>query len=426
MLVEFAIDVFEVPHLVGLVLDPFEVGDGDAAGIAEDGGKDFDAALGEDAFAGGGGRGVGALGDDDRVDHLRFFFLDHLLKSGGDEDFDLGLVELFLADGGSLGVAADAAFLLDVGGEVVGVDALVVLEEAGVIGDGDELGALLLEDLGGPGTDVAEAQHAEGALLGLEAEFGEHFDEGVNDALAGGFFAAERAAVFDGLAGDDGGGIFTADVGKEGVGVGDPGHVLGVGADVGRGDVVIRADTVGDGGREATDDALHLAVAVLAGIDLDAALAAAEGHADERALHGHEEGERLDVVEMHVVMKAEAALVGAEGVVVLNAIALEEPVVTVVHLHGEVDHDFGLGLGEDDLDAVRQTHQLGGVEHGADGLAVEVVRVGREAKFVEDGRVVTRGGNVFGFLHRRRGLGESGHDVSASELAEKRSAHRAD
>jgi hypothetical protein len=89
----------------------------------------------------------------------------------------------------------------------------------------------------------------------------------------------------------------------------------------------IGADLVGDGGGEAADDALHLADGVLAGIDLDAALAAAVGDADQRALHGHEEGEGLDVVEVDVVVEAEAALVGAEGVVVLDAVALEELVL---------------------------------------------------------------------------------------------------
>ena len=99
-------------------------------------------------------------------------------------------------------------------------------------------------------------------------------------------------------------------------------------------------------------------------------------------------------------MEAEAAFVGAERVVVLDAIALVEPVVPVVHLDWEVDHDLVLGLGEDDLDAVAEVDDLRRLEHGGHSLRVEVVGVLGEPEFVEDGvpseeLCVGRGGSGF-------------------------------
>ena len=59
-------------------------------------------------------------------------------------------------------------------------------------------------------------------------------------------------------------------------------------------------------------------------VELDAALAAAERDAHERALPRHHRGERLHVVERDGLVVAHAALEGPEQVVVLDAIALEE------------------------------------------------------------------------------------------------------
>ena len=57
MVVEFVIHLLRRPVHAGLVLHPFEVAHRDVAGVAEDGGEHFDAAL-----HGGGGAGVGNVG----------------------------------------------------------------------------------------------------------------------------------------------------------------------------------------------------------------------------------------------------------------------------------------------------------------------------------------------------------------------------
>jgi hypothetical protein len=83
-------------------------------------------------------------------------------------------------------------------------------------------------------------------------------------------------------------------------------------------------------------------------------------------------------------MEPDAALVRAERVVVLDAVALEQLVVPVVHPDREVHHHLVLRLREDDPHAVLEIDQLRRLEHHVDRLEVQVVRVGREPELVED------------------------------------------
>ena len=68
------------------------------------------------------------------------------------------------------------------------------------------------------------------------------------------------------------------------------------------------AERVGEPAR----DALDLRLRMLAGDELDAALAAAERDVVQRALVRHPRRQRLDLVEGHVLVVADAALVGPE------------------------------------------------------------------------------------------------------------------
>jgi hypothetical protein len=124
-------------------------------------------------------------------------------------------------------------------------------------------------------------------------------------------------------------------------------HRLAVGADVGRRDVPLRPDVVAERRGEAARDALELGLRVLARIDLDAALAAAERDLVERALVRHPRRQRLHLVEVGLVVVADAALVRPEHVVVLDAVALEHLDLPVVHADREVRDDLVLGLTED-------------------------------------------------------------------------------
>src|SRR5678815_5864301 len=99
-------------------------------------------------------------------------------------------------------------------------------------------------------------------------------------------------------------------------------HDLPVSAHVGGGDVDVGPDEPLQLVHEAQGDGLQLLPAVLAGIDLDAALASTEGNLGDGRLPGHLRGERLEQVERYLAVVADAPLVRAARLVVLHAVCL--------------------------------------------------------------------------------------------------------
>ena len=87
----------------------------------------------------------------------------------------------------------------------------------------------------------------------------------------------------------------------------------------------------------AARDHLELVHGELARVDGDAALGAAVGHVDDGALVGHEAGERLDLLQVHLVGEADAALAGQAVVAVLRAVAAHHLRAAVVAVQREVD-----------------------------------------------------------------------------------------
>ncbi len=83
-------------------------------------------------------------------------------------------------------------------------------------------------------------------------------------------------------------------------------------------------------------------------------------------------------------MEAEPALVWTTGVVVLDSVALEEPMMPVVHLHWEVNHDLVLWLREDDSRAMLEIDKFCRFKHCVDGLEIQVVWIVRESEFFGD------------------------------------------
>ena len=161
-------------------------------------------------------------------------------------------------------------------------------------------------------TRVALARHAE-MLDGLVAD--DH------DATAGGLAASARATHAQRLAGDHRG-YGLAHV--HGVGVHHPGHGLLVGVDVGSGNVFLGADELDQLGGVAAGHALQLAARHVLGIANDAALGAAEGDVDDRALPGHPARQGANFVERHIGRIAHAAFGRAAGDGVLHAVAGED------------------------------------------------------------------------------------------------------
>ncbi len=94
-------------------------------------------------------------------------------------------------------------------------------------------------------------------------------------------------------------------------------------------------------------------------VELDAAFSAAKRNSKQRALPRHLARKRLELVEADLLVVPHAALVGAQQVVVLNPVSLEDAGFTVVHLHREMYDQLVLGLRKDRLRMSRKAGQLG-------------------------------------------------------------------
>jgi len=113
-----------------------------------------------------------------------------------------------------------------------------------------------------------------------------------------------------------------------------PEHVLGIGHDVGGGDVAEVADIVREDPDPAPAELFLLTGAEVVRVADDAALAAAERDVDDGALPGHPHGQSPDGVDRLLGVEADAALAGAAGVVMLAAEAAEHADAAVVHADG--------------------------------------------------------------------------------------------
>ena len=109
-------------------------------------------------------------------------------------------------------------------------------------------------------------------------------------------------------------------------------------------------------------------VGLALGVKVRTALAAANGQAGEGILENLLKAEELENTEVHRGVEAQAALVGADGVVELHAVALvDADVAFIVHPgHAEEDH------------AIRLDHALEDGVALVDGIAVHDRREGFE------------------------------------------------
>lgn len=126
--------------------------------------------------------------------------------------------------------------------------------------------------------------------------------------MTGGLGPALAALKFHRFPGDD---FRNKAPGVCGVGIEDPGHVLGIGPDIGCHNIDFRPDEGCDFLGEATRQSLLLGHAEFAGVASDAAFAPAIGKAHEGTfpVHPHCEGGNFTDVDLGV--KAEAAFDGA-------------------------------------------------------------------------------------------------------------------
>ena len=228
--------------------------------------------------------------------------------------------------------------------ELLLVHAVGVVDEAVGVGEGDDLAAELQGFLGGVQGDVARARHADGeAVEALVGGF-EHVLAEVDAAVAGGFGAAGAAAVgqaFSSQRADEA--VLHALVLAEEVA-----DLAGAHADVAGGHVGVFADVAGQLGHEALAEAHDFAVALVAGVEVGAALGPAHGQAGEAVFEGLLKAQELQHALRDGGVETQAALVGADGVVELHPPGPVGPDLAVVVFPGHPE----------DHDAVRLGHAL--------------------------------------------------------------------
>ena len=313
--------------------------------------------------------------------------------------------------------------------EGVRVDARVAADRPGGIGDADHLGPELLHDPGRPRADVAVALDDEGRVGRAQPEVRGGLAEHVDAAPAGRRLAAVRALQRDRLAGDDRRRVAV----ELSVLVHHPGHHLGVGVHVRGGDVPRGAEDLLDLVHERARDLLHVGGVELVGGAVDAALGAAEGDAGDRGLPGHQRGERADLVDVHLRVEADAALVGAARAVVLDAVAGVDVDLAVGETDRDLDRDLPVGGPEDDAQIIGEPEVVAGhLEVVADDVEVgnlgALARLGAALGLRLRLRLLDRFRRLVGLLALaycfRRGLGV-GHFPPRESLLDSPSSHKA-
>ena len=313
------------------VLDPLEIGDGDAAGVEVEIGDDGDPSVAQDEIGFGRGWRVGGFGDQRGLDAVGVAGGELVLQRGGDEDV-AGLLERLQRVGEDLagGEVADPAMFPALFGDRFHVEAVGVVEAGVVLGDADDPRAVVGEFPRRVIADVAQAlhDHAFAFESGREAVsgvgVGEAVDDAVEDAQSGRLAPARDAVQRERLAGDAAEVVDVVRV-ERAVGVDDPGHLALAGAVVGRRDIDGRADEAVsvEFDHQAARDALNKLGRALVGVDADAALGSAEGDIDDGALEGHQRGETLDFVAVDHRRVADAALGRQAVMAVLGAPGLD-------------------------------------------------------------------------------------------------------
>ena len=225
-----------------------------------------------------------------------------------------------------------------------------VVDAAGDVGDGDHRRPALVELGRGDPADVAEALDDAAKPRELPAEtaagtLDHHHDPGSRRLVP-----EDGAADRDRLAGHDLG-HDVADLRR--VGVHHPGHRLLVRRHVRRRDVLLRADERGEVGGEAPGQPRELRLRERARVAAHAALRAAVGQSEERALPGHPHRERRTLAEVDAGVVADAALRRPEHRRVLHAVGRERPYRPVVHPHRQGQDHCPLGQAQALRDVLR-------------------------------------------------------------------------
>ena len=248
---------------------------------------------------------------------------------------------MVLRPGLALGILLDAApldllDLLDQGQ----VNAVLVVDIAVGVGHGHHLAAQLGGLLAGVDGHVARAGDNHGGALKALAAVLEQTVGQVAQAVAGGLLPGQGAAVGQALAGEHAG-EFVAQPFVLAEQVAD---LPGAHPDVAGGHVGVGADILEQLVHKGLAEAHDLGVRLALGIEVGAALAAADGQAGEAVLKGLLKAQELDDALVDRGVEPQAALVGADGAVELDAEAAVDVNIALVILPGHTELDGALRL----------------------------------------------------------------------------------
>ena len=212
------------------------------------------------------------------------------------------------------------------------VEAVGVVDAAFPLSDAGYQGAFFLQKVRRVVAHVAQPLHDDALAAEAAAEAGflqhlavvEQLAQPKKHAQPSGFGPAPDAALAHGLARDAAQRAGVA-VLKSEVSIGYPGHFAAAGAVIGRGHVGAGPDEVflNQLAGVASRHAFQGFDGAGAGVDFYAAFGPAERHVDQRTLKGHERGQGLHLVLVHVNAVANAAFAGQLVVAVLHPDTLE-------------------------------------------------------------------------------------------------------
>ncbi len=214
------------------------------------------------------------------------------------------------------------------------------MQGAGRVGQGDDPAAHFHDLLRGVLRHVAGTGNGDALAFEAAAHALEHFLGEVDTAIAGGFGADQAAAVGQALAGEHRGEL----VGQALVLAEEEADFPAAYTDVTGRYVEVGADVAIQLGHERLAEAHHFVVALALGVEVRAALAAAHGQRGQGILEDLFEREELKHPDIDRRMKAQAALVRADGAVHLDAVATVDAHLALVVDPGYAEHDGALGL----------------------------------------------------------------------------------
>ena len=169
----------------------------------------------------------------------------------------------------------------------------------------------------------------------------EHILQIVHRAVAGGLGTDQAAAVAEALAGQNA--VFKAALQTAVLAV-QVSDLPGTHAHVAGGHIDIGPDVAVQGLHEALAEPHDLRVGLAGGIEVRAALGAADGQAGQAVLEDLLEAQELDDAGIYILLEPQAALVGADGAVELATVAdVGMPGAVVRHPHhAEGEHPLRL------------------------------------------------------------------------------------